>query len=63
MAQQLPASATSRMHTKHPHTSLILYRRSRGACAAIDMWQSTSFIEGVVDNSDTHQTSVVASLD
>jgi hypothetical protein len=60
MAQQLPASTTS--HT-HPHTSLILYRRSRGACAATDMWQSTSFIEGVVDNSDTHKTSVVTSLD
>eukprot|EP00984_Skeletonema_dohrnii_P032497 scaffold26769_cov94-Skeletonema_dohrnii-CCMP3373.AAC.1 len=59
MAQQLPASATSRMHTKHPHTSL----SSRGVCAAKVMWQSTSFIEGVVYNSDTHKTSVVTRLD
>ena len=49
--------------TTHPHTSLILYWRSRGACAAIVIWQSTSVIEGVVDNNDTHKTSVMMRLD
>ena len=52
------------MQTTHPHTSLILfYRRPRGVCAAIDIDQSTSSIEGVVDNSDTHKTCVVTSLE
>eukprot|EP00984_Skeletonema_dohrnii_P025984 scaffold15224_cov77-Skeletonema_dohrnii-CCMP3373.AAC.1 len=51
-----------RHRTRSSHISNIISEIKR-SCAAIDMWQSTSFTKGVVDNSDTHKTSVVTSLD
>ncbi len=51
------------MQTTHPHTSLLFYRRPIVVCAAIDIWQSTSSIEGVADNSETHKACVMTSLE
>ena len=63
MAQLNNCLHRRQMQTTHPHTSLIFYRRPRGVCAAIDIWQSTSSIEGEVDNSETHKTCVMTSLE